>query len=147
MSWKDTFSKAAHLLDEFDRDRAGSCGWVYLDRGPTLWRVQISRLAETSQPRMLCDTGAAPDDPDATGAVFKLEMAERDLDSNIVQLPAGTGIDAHRGPDLDELLHVLSGSGVLGTELGEVPLTPGALVWLPRRSLRQFTAGGAVCGI
>lgn len=130
-----------HLRDEFERDRAGSYGWEYLDRGPAEWRIRISRLAVTALPRVLCDTAGPTADPDVTGAVFKLEMAERDLDANIVQLPAGTGIDAHRGPDLDVLVHVLSGGGTLVTERGDLPLTPGALVWLPRRSQRQFTAG------
>lgn len=130
-----------HLRDEFNRDRAGSYGWEYLDRGPTEWRIRISKVSNTALPRVLCDTNTVADDPDAAGAVFKLEMAERDLDSNIVQLPAGDGIDSHRGPDLDVLLHVLSGSGTLTTEVGEVALTAGALVWLPRKSQRQFSAG------
>jgi quercetin dioxygenase-like cupin family protein len=39
------------------------------------------------------------------------------------------------------LIHVLAGSGQLGTEHGVVDLVPGALLWLPKRSRRQFTAG------
>jgi quercetin dioxygenase-like cupin family protein len=35
----------------------------------------------------------------------------------------------------------LSGSGQLATELSPVELRPGSLVWLPRRSRREFTAG------
>nr|WP_306769722.1 AraC family ligand binding domain-containing protein [Mycobacterium kansasii] len=49
----------------------------------------------------------------------------------------------HTGPDLDVLIHVLSGSGRLSTEEGTINLHPGALLWLPRRSRRQFTAGPA----
>jgi homogentisate 1,2-dioxygenase len=48
---------------------------------------------------------------------------------------------AHAGADLDVLLLVLDGSGQLITELGILQLHSGALVWLPRRSRRQFTAG------
>ena len=39
------------------------------------------------------------------------------------------------------LLTVLDGTGELTTELGTLKLHSGALVWLPRRSRRQFTAG------
>ncbi|WP_306316083.1 cupin domain-containing protein [Mycobacterium ostraviense] len=76
-----------------------------------------------------------------TGAAWKLEVRERDLDSNIVALPPDGGIGMHTGPDLDVLIHVLSGSGRLSTEEGTINLHPGALLWLPRRSRRQFTAG------
>jgi quercetin dioxygenase-like cupin family protein len=95
------------------------------------------------RPRLLGDAAAvvAGSAPDAAGAVWKLQMPERDLDANIIRLPAGAGIDAHAGPDLDVLLVVLDGGGQLGTELGPVELRAGALVWLPRRSRRQFTAG------
>ncbi|WP_332909379.1 cupin domain-containing protein [Mycobacterium ostraviense] len=82
---------------------------------------------------------AAP--TDVTGAAWKLEVRERDLDSNIVALPPDGGIGMHTGPDLDVLIHVLSGSGRLSTEEGTINLHPGALLWLPRRSRRQFTAG------
>ena len=39
------------------------------------------------------------------------------------------------------LIHVLSGNGRLTTEMGTIDLSPGDLVWLPRRSRRQFAAG------
>ena len=45
------------------------------------------------------------------------------------------------GPDLDVLLFVLSGAGQITTELDTLDLHAGALVWLPRRSQRRFTAG------
>ena len=77
----------------------------------------------------------------ATGAVWKLQTRDRDLDSNIIALPAGGAIETHTGPDLDVLIHVLAGTGELATENGVVDLCPGALVWLPRRSRRRFTAG------
>jgi quercetin dioxygenase-like cupin family protein len=76
-----------------------------------------------------------------SGAVWKLEIRDRDLDSNIIALPPGGAIDAHAGPDLDVLVHVLGGSGTLSAERRTLDLEPGALVWLPRRSVRQFSAG------
>ena len=68
-------------------------------------------------------------------------MKRRDLDSNIIQLPSGSRIEAHSGPDLDVLLHVLHGDGVLVTETNRLSLRPGALVWLPRHSRREIVAG------
>jgi quercetin dioxygenase-like cupin family protein len=89
----------------------------------------------------LTNTAGVISDPDATGAVWKLEVRERDLDSNVIALAPGGGIDAHAGADVDVLIHVLSGNGRLDTEQGAVELVPGALLWLPKRSRRQFTAG------
>ena len=76
-----------------------------------------------------------------SGAVWKLQMHERDLDSNVIALPAGKAIESHVGPDADVLVHILSGEGQLVTEAGNVELSPGMIVWLPRRSTRGFVAG------
>ncbi len=130
-----------HLRDEFDTEYPGGYGWEYLEDGPEAWRIQITRLASTSLPRVLCDTGEMGSDPDATGAVWKLRMRQRDLDSNIIQLPPGATIDAHKGPNLDVLLVILDGAGTLTTELTVLDLKPGEIVWLPSRSCRQFAAG------
>jgi uncharacterized protein (DUF2249 family)/quercetin dioxygenase-like cupin family protein len=134
-----------HLRAEFDADHPGSYAWEYLEKGPEVWRIRISKLTSTPLPRILANTtdliaGAAAE-PDATGAVWKLQARERDLDSNVIALPAGGGIDSHTGPELDVLIHVLSGSGRLTTETGTIDLSSGALLWLPRRSRRQFAAG------
>lgn len=129
-----------HLRAEFDADHPGSFGWEYLERGPA-WRIRISKLTSTPLPRVLVNTTDLIAGPDATGAVWKLEARERDLDSNVIALPAGGRIDSHAGPELDVLIHVLSGSGGLTTETGTINLSAGALLWLPRRSKRQFTAG------
>lgn len=95
----------------------------------------------TAVPRILARTDQLTAGEGETGAIWKLQEDHRDLDSNIIALaPEGT-IDAHSGPDLDVLIHVLAGSGQLATDLDTLELTPGALVWLPRRSRRQFTAG------
>ena len=132
-----------HLRAEFEADYPGSYGWDYVERGP-VWRIRISRLSSARLPRILADTGqltAGDDAPDAAGAVWKLAMRQRDLDSNIIRLPPGRGIDSHVGPDLDVLLLVLAGTGELGTERGSVDLRPGLLAWLPRRSRRQISPG------
>ncbi|TDD00959.1 hypothetical protein E1181_26390 [Saccharopolyspora terrae] len=97
----------------------------------------------TAVPRILARTDqlTATAGEGETGAIWKLQEGQRDLDSNIIALaPEGT-IDAHTGPGLDVLIHVLAGSGQLTTDLDTLDLIPGALVWLPRRSRRQFIAG------
>lgn len=133
-----------HLHEEFQADHAGSYRWEYLGREVRDWRIKITKLASTPLPRVLVNTStitAAPPDVDVTGAVWKLEARVRDLDSNVIALPPGGTIDAHTGPELDVLIHILAGSGQLATELGKIDLVPGALLWMPRRSRRQFTAG------
>jgi|SRR5680860_525244 len=130
-----------HLREEFDTDHPDGYGWDYLAKGPEAWRIRISKIASTPLPRILRDTSSVATDiePDATGAVWKLQMRQRDLDSNIIHLAASTCIEAHTGPDLDVLLFVLGGTGQITTERDTLDLHPGALVWLPRRSRRQIT--------
>lgn len=132
------------LREQFDLEHPGSYGWHYLVRGPEEWRVRITKLSATPLPRILTDLPTATErarEPDASGAVWKLLTRDRDLDSNIVRLRPNTSIEAHTGPDLDVLMVVLDGTGRLGTELDTVDLSTGAVVWLPARSRRQFTAG------
>lgn len=85
-----------HLRDEFGVEHPGSHQWEYVQQGPDVWRIRITRLASTSLPRVLVNTvTAAASDHDAAGAVWKLEPAARDLDSNLVRLPPDGVIDAH----------------------------------------------------
>jgi uncharacterized protein (DUF2249 family)/quercetin dioxygenase-like cupin family protein len=133
-----------HLHEEFEADHAGSYGWEYLEKGPTVWRIRISKLTTTPLPRVLANIGdiaGADVEWGEPGVVWKLEVRERDLDSNVIALAPNGGIDTHTGADVDVLIHVLSGRGQLTTEQGIIDLAPGAFVWLPRRSRRQFTAG------
>ncbi|MBF6080252.1 DUF2249 domain-containing protein [Nocardia cyriacigeorgica] len=131
-----------HLRDEFDVEHPGGYGWEVVENGPRVWRVRIGKLASTSPPRILTDTTMfEPGHPDTTGAVWTLPVRRRDLDANIIRIAPHGRIEAHNGPDLDVLIHVLDGAGTLSTELGELELAAGALVWLPRRSRRAFTAG------
>lgn len=132
-----------HLHDEFEADHPGSYGWEYLEKGPA-WRIRISKLASTPLPRILtttADIAGSDTEPDLAGVVWKLEVQNRDLDSNVISLEPGGGIGMHTGAEVDVLVHVLAGSGRLSTELGTVELVPGVLLWMPRRSLRQFSAG------
>ncbi len=133
-----------HLHEEFEADHSGSYGWDYLNREPRNWRIRITKRFATPLPRLLVNTAQLAADTaqaDASGAVWKLQVSHRDLDANVIALPPHGTIEAHAGPDLDVLISVLAGSGRLGTQGEVVELEPGALVWLPRRSRRQFSAG------
>ena len=100
--------------------------------------MPAQEAAEPEQPRVLVNTSA---DLGRTGVAWKLQTPKRDLDSNIIALAPHAKIDAHNGPDLDVLIHVLSGSGEITTTTSTFQLRPGDLLWLPRRSRRQFNAG------
>jgi quercetin dioxygenase-like cupin family protein len=97
------------------------------------------------QPRLLgnaFEAAAGADDAAAGGgAAWRLRPEPRQLDSNVIRLRPGGRIDSHVGPDLDVLVLVLAGDGQVVGEADAVPLTEGALVWLPRRSRRAIEAG------
>jgi quercetin dioxygenase-like cupin family protein len=84
---------------------------------------------------------ATGSDANVAGVAWSLSPRHRDLDSNIIRLRAGTGIEPHDGPDLDVLILALAGTGRIVTETDPLELRPGILVWLPRRSRRGFVAG------
>lgn len=134
-----------HLREEFERDHPGAYGWEYLTAGDDrLWRIRISRRTAVDVPRVLANTAslsAAGTATDAEGAVWRIDIQARQLDANVIRLGANGQIETHLGPDLDVLLHVLHGSGRIITAVGPVPVTVGALVWLPRRSRRAIVAG------
>jgi uncharacterized protein (DUF2249 family)/quercetin dioxygenase-like cupin family protein len=132
-----------HLHDEFERDQPGRFTWEYLETGPRAWRVRIGRCS-FGNPRVLCNAQGLADDDDGDasgGASWKLDVADRQLDANIIRLAPGGQIEMHRGPDLDVLVLVVAGSGTLVSRAGADPLLPGHLVWLPRRADRSLVAG------
>jgi quercetin dioxygenase-like cupin family protein len=92
--------------------------------------------------RLLCDLHAlAGVDPAPAGALWKLTEAGRQLDANLVHLPAHERVETHAEPDLDVLLLVVAGHGALGTtDRTEEELAVGALFWLPHGSARRITA-------
>ncbi|MEB3030972.1 DUF2249 domain-containing protein [[Mycobacterium] nativiensis] len=134
------------LRQEFEREHPGSYGWEYLEKGQergALWRTKISRLSSTALPWVLTDTTTTGDgvEPDPAGVVWKLDVQSREIDADVTSLTAGQDTGMHVGPEIDALIHVLSGDGRLTTELGTIELTAGALLWMPKRSRRQFVAG------
>jgi quercetin dioxygenase-like cupin family protein len=94
-------------------------------------------------PRILADTGVLGGRaavPDERGAVWRLAEPTRHLDANVIAVPPGASIDLHIGPQEDVLWHVVAGGGTLTTDAGDLTLSPGAVVWLPRGSRRAVVA-------
>jgi Uncharacterized conserved protein (DUF2249) len=87
-----------HLHDEFEADHAGGYGWEYMQKGPAVWRIRIIKLAATPLPRVLTNTADVARGPDQSGAVWKLEVRERDLDSNVIGLDPTAGSTRTSGP-------------------------------------------------
>ncbi|MEU4178308.1 hypothetical protein [Streptomyces sp. NPDC026589] len=96
-------------------------------------------------PRMLAvlDELLASAAPGERGALWHLAEAGRELDANLVRLPAGAEVGEHQEDVLDVLLVVLEGQGSVRTEEGgpALELRPSAVLWLPRTSQRALVAG------
>lgn len=75
-----------------------------------------------------------------SGALWKLAEAGRQLDANVIHLPAGQVVETHAEPDLDVLLMVVAGHGTMDTAERTEQLTGGALMWMPHGSSRRITA-------
>ena len=92
-------------------------------------------------PRILGDARAITASPASGGALWKLAESGRQIDANVIHLPGGQRVDAHAEPDLDVLLLVLAGDGVLGAGDQTLDLTSGTILWLPHGSSRSLAAG------
>lgn len=99
---------------------------------------------EAAMPRILCNTDAlAATASSDTAVLWKLAESGRQLDANVVRLTPGRHVAPHAEPDLDVLVLVVAGDGVLGAGPGDEAqsLTTGSLLWLPHGSTRSITAG------
>ncbi|MEU8029098.1 hypothetical protein [Streptomyces sp. NPDC049099] len=100
----------------------------------------------TGDARVLCDARALAEAPPVPGGVlWKLSESGRQLDANVVRLAPGGRITAHTESQLDVMVLVVAGGGVLGAGPADEPepLAEGALVWLPHGAPRSITAGEA----
>lgn len=78
---------------------------------------------------------------DRGGALWRLPAEGRQLDANIIRLPADARVDPHVEPDLDVLLFVAGGSGWLEVADARQELEPGCVAWLPHSARRTLSAG------
>ena len=98
----------------------------------------------TEQPtvRILADVRELVEDLRVpSGARWTLAEPGRQLDANLIHLPAGHQVDTHTEPDLDVVLVVVAGAGSIGTPDGTQTLAEGNIAWLPHGSTRSVTAG------
>jgi mannose-6-phosphate isomerase-like protein (cupin superfamily) len=94
-----------------------------------------------SQAIVLLDLAA----DEGSGALRSLESA--DLDVNLVRFVDGRGVERHVNREVDVLLVVLSGSGVLETTEEQVALTAGQAALIPKgieRGIRSAEDGALV---
>ncbi|TCO19635.1 hypothetical protein EV652_11334 [Kribbella steppae] len=92
--------------------------------------------------RVLADVNElVHDSPVVSGARWTLAEPGRQLDANLIHLPAGQRVDTHTEPDLDVVLVVVAGRGTVATPGGEQVVADGNIVWLPRGSTRSVAAG------
>lgn len=129
-----------NLKLEMEAEFAEALAWEPQSSDDQEFRVLISKRAATPLPRILADVGELGGVAETSGSVWQLQPQQRDLDANIIALSPGGEIKEHIGPALDVLIHILDGAGTLETELTTIPLAPGQIVWLPRRSRRRFLA-------
>jgi quercetin dioxygenase-like cupin family protein len=97
----------------------------------------------TSVPRVLAvfDELLRDASRDRRGALWQLAEQGRELDANLVRLPPGGEVGAHREDVLDVLLVVVAGSGRIEAGGVSTELTPTTVAWLPRTSRRALAAG------
>jgi quercetin dioxygenase-like cupin family protein len=95
------------------------------------------------EPRLLADLDwvLAQSSAAASGALWRLEETDRQLDANLIRLPPGQSVELHREPDVDVMLLPLAGGGTLRTDSEAISLAPHALIWLPHGSRRALEAG------
>ena len=132
-----------HLHEEFEADYPGSYQWEYVEKGPTVWRIRISKLIP-APPDALTNAARIADPcvaPNAARVARKSGLDDCGLDWNVITLAPNGETDTATSVDVDVLIHVLCGSGQVATDTGTIQLAPGALFWLPRRSRPHFSAG------
>ncbi|MFF2851749.1 zinc ribbon domain-containing protein [Streptomyces sp. NPDC058001] len=96
---------------------------------------------ETSRVLVDIDTCVAGAREAERGALWRLAEQGRQLDANLVRLPAGAEVTGHAETELDVLLVVVAGEGRLDNGVESQALKPGAVAWLPRTSHRALVAG------
>jgi quercetin dioxygenase-like cupin family protein len=77
--------------------------------------------------------------PGREGVVWTLEGSE-DLNANLVRFEAGRGVGEHVNDEVDVLIVGVSGSGFVGVDGEEHPVSSGDMVFVPRGARRYTRA-------
>jgi quercetin dioxygenase-like cupin family protein len=94
-----------------------------------------------SEPRLV-DVAALAADAALTqiaGAVWSLGSA--DLNINLMRFADGDGVESHVNAELDVLVVVVAGEGVLDVDGRQERLRPGTLAFIPKGAQRAIHAG------
>ncbi|MFE9258048.1 hypothetical protein [Streptomyces sp. NPDC006879] len=98
---------------------------------PRSARAEVSRLAD-----LLEGAGTGQ-----SGALWRLRTHQRQLDSNIVRLPAGAEVAEHVETHLDVVMFAIRGSARITLDGRGQDLEPGSVIWLPHGVPRALSAG------
>ncbi|MGW0548788.1 helix-turn-helix transcriptional regulator [Streptomyces altiplanensis] len=90
--------------------------------------------------RLAALTGGAPA-AHRGGALWRLGESGRQLDANVIRLAPRARVAPHVEPDLDVLVYVAQGAGLLECGGERHELAPGAVAWLPHGARRAVSAG------
>jgi len=134
----------AEIRAQFERDFPRGFSWRDLESGPALWRVELVKTAKSALPQIVGNTRTlAATSMDGTQVQWKIQVSDRDLDSNLIAVAPEGKVAAHPGPGIDVLMIVVDGQGAVSTEIDEVEVEAGDLIWLPKHSRRAIRAGSA----
>nr|WP_255306369.1 AraC family ligand binding domain-containing protein [Streptomyces sp. Wb2n-11] len=75
------------------------------------------------------------------GVLWRLSGSGRQLDANVIRLAPRARVAPHVEPDLDVLVYVAQGAGLLECDGERHELAPGAVAWLPHGAQRAVSAG------
>jgi quercetin dioxygenase-like cupin family protein len=74
------------------------------------------------------------------GAILGLET--EDLDINLVRLNAGSGVDRHTNREVDVLMVVVDGEGIIEANGTEYPVKTGQAIMIPKGTERAVRSPG-----
>lgn len=75
----------------------------------------------------------------SNGAIWGTETD--DLDATLVRWGAGGGVDAHVSDEVDVVMVVLAGAGMIIVDETSAALQVGSVIVVPKGSMRQIVAG------